>query len=164
MSWQRAILRVKGLGKGRVHGVFTLGNLLEETHTYQMEAEMEGVKNPFLKVHKTERVDDLIQIVKTTLPDKDDPTNKEKAKPKLVIPYENPHDVDSLEQGLLKIKRADLEDDTLGMKSEGDKRQKPEKLYEHYWDEVSALIHAFIAFENYDPGAYTMKVVKRKRT
>jgi len=93
----------------------------------------------------------------------EDPTNKDKARPKLVIPFENPHDVDSLEQGLLKIKRADLEDDTLGMKSEGDKRQKPEKLYEHYWDEVSALIHAFIAFENHDPGANTMSVVKRRK-
>ncbi len=155
-------LGVKGLGKSKVHGVFTLGNLLEETHTYQMEAEMEGVKNPFLKVHKTERVDDLIQTIKSTIPDKLEPTNKEKAKPKLVIPYENPHDVDSLEQGLLKIKRADLEDDTLGMKSEGDKRQKPEKLYEHYWDEVSSLIHAFIAFENHDPGAFKLSVIKRR--
>jgi len=155
-------LGVKGLGKGRVHGVFTLGNLLEETHTYHTEAEMEGIKNPFLKVHKTERVDHLIQLIKSTIPDKDDPTNKEKARPKMVIPYENPHDVDSLEQGLLKIKRADLEDDTLGMKSEGDKRQKPEKLYEHYWDEVSALIHAVIAFENHDPSAFTMSIIKRR--
>jgi len=159
-------LGVKGLGKSKVKGVFTLGNLLEETHTYLMDAEYDekkfGVKNPFLKVHKTERVDHLVQLIKSTIPDTEDPTNKEKATPKLVIPYENPHDVDSLEQGLLKIKRADLEDDTLGMKSEGDKRQKPEKLYEHYWDEVSALIHAFIAFENHDPGAYTMRVVKRR--
>ena len=155
-------LGVKGLGKSRVHGVFTLGNLLEETHTYYTETENEGIKNPFLKVHKTERVDSLIQVIKSTIPDKENPTDKEKSKPKLVIPYENPHDVDSLEQGLLKIKRADLEDDTLGMKSEGDKRQKPEKLYEHYWDEVSALIHAFIAFDNYSPDAYTMRVVKRK--
>jgi len=72
-------LGVKGLGKGRVHGVFTLGNLLEETHTYQIDAEMEGIKNPFLKVHKTERVDHLVQIIKSTIPDKEDPTNKEKA-------------------------------------------------------------------------------------
>lgn len=156
-------LGIKGLGKGKVHGVFTLGNLLEETHSYQIEAEVEGVKNPFLKVHKTERVDALIQIIKSSIPDKEDPTNKDKSKPKLVIPYENPHDVDSLEQGLLKIKRADLEDDTLGMKSEGDKRQKAEKLYEHYWDEVSALIHCFIAFENYDPGAFKMRVIKRRK-
>jgi len=159
-------LGVKGLGKSKVKGVFTLGNLLEETHTYQMDADYDekkfGIKNPFLKVHKTERVDHLVQLIKSTIPDSTDPTNKEKATPKLVIPYETPHDVDSLEQGLLKIKRADLEDDTLGMKSEGDKRQKPEKLYEHYWDEVSALIHAFIAFENHDPGAYTMKVIKRR--
>ncbi len=153
-------LGLKGLGRGVVHGVFTLGNLLEETHTYQMEAESEGIKNPFLKVHKTERVDKLIQTIKSTIPDGTDPTNKEKAKPKLVIPYEDPHDVDSLEQGLLKIKRADLEDNTLGIKSEGDKRQKPEKLYEHYWDEVSALIHAQIAFENHDPSQFKMSVVK----
>lgn len=160
-------LGIKGLGRGRVKGVFTLGNLREETHTYQMDADFDekkfGIKNPYLSVHKTERVDDLIRIVKSTIPDPTDPTNKDKATPKLVIPYENPHDVDSLEQGLLKIKRADLEDDTLGIKSEGDKRQKPEKLYEHYWDEVSALIHAFIADENYDPSAYTMKVVKRRK-
>jgi len=156
-------LGVKGLGKSRVHGVFTLGNLLEETHSYQTEAEMEGIKNPFLKVHKTERVDALIQIIKSTIPDKDHLTDKEKSKPKLIIPYENPHDVDSLEQGLLKIKRADLEDDTLGIKSEGDKRQKAEKLYEHYWDDVSALIHAFIAFENPDPSAYTIGVIRPKR-
>ena len=160
-------LGVKGLGKSKVKGVFTLGNLLEETHTYQMDAEYDekkfGIKNPFLKVHKTERVDHLVQLIKSTIPDKADPTNKEKATPKLVIPYENPHDVDSLEQGLLKIKRADLEDDTLGMKSEGDKRQKPEKLYEHYWDEVSSLIHAFIAFENHDPGAFSLSVIKKRR-
>jgi len=160
-------LGVKGLGKSKVKGVFTLGNLLEETHTYLMDAEYDekkfGVKNPFLKVHKTERVDHLVQLIKSTIPNTEDPTNKDLATPKIVIPYENPHDVDSLEQGLLKIKRADLEDDTLGMKSEGDKRQHPEKLYEHYWDEVSALIHAFIAFENYDPGAYTMRVVKHRR-
>lgn len=160
---QDGLLNVKGLGKGRVHGVFTLGNLLEETHSYQMDAETEGVTNPFLKVHKTERVDSLIQIIKSTIPDMDNPTNKEKSHPKLIIPYENPHDVDSLEQGLLKIKRADLEDNTLGMKSEGDKRQKPEKIYEHYWDEVSSLIHAFIAFENHDPTAYTMRTVKYRK-
>jgi len=158
---------IKGLGKSKVKGVFTLGNLKEETHTYQMDVDYDekkfGVKNPYLSVHKTERVDDLIQIIKSTIPNITDPTNKEKASPKLVIPHENPHDVDSLEQGLLKIKRADLEDDTLGMKSEGDKRQKPEKLYEHYWDEVSALIHAFIAFDNYDPGAFKLSVVKRRR-
>jgi len=157
---------IKGLGYGRVKGVFTLGNLLEETHTYQMDAEFDekqsGIKNPYLKVHKTERVDALVQIIKSTIPDINDPTNKEKAKPKLVIPFENPYDIDSLEQGLLKIKRADLEDDTLGMKSEGDKRQKPEKLYEHYWDEVSALIHAFIADENYSPSAFKMNVVKKR--
>lgn len=157
---------IKGLGQGRVKGVFTLGNLLEETHTYQMQAEMDekklGIKNPHLSVHKTERVDALVQVIKSTIPDPTDPTNKELATPKLVIPYENPHDVDSLEQGLLKIKRADLEEDTLGKKSEGDKRQKPEKLYEHYWDEVSALIHAFIADENYSPGSYKMSVVKKR--
>ena len=104
----------------------------------------------------------LVQLIKSTIPNKEDPTNKEKATPKLVIPYENPHDVDSLEQGLIKIKRADLEDDTLGMKSEGDKRQKPEKLYEHYWDEVSALIHAFIADENYSPNNYKLSVVNKR--
>ena len=157
---------IAGLGQGRVKGVFTLGNLLEETHTYQMQAEMDekklGIKNPHLSVHKTERVDALVQMIKSTIPDPHDPTNKELAKPKLVIPYENPYDVDSLEQGLLKIKRADLEEDTLGTKTEGDKRQKPEKLYEHYWDEVSALIHAFIADENYSPGSYKMSIVKRR--
>jgi len=157
------LLGLKGLSKGKVHGVFTLGNLLEETHSYQTEAEIEGIKNPFLKVHKTERVDSLVQIIRSSIPDVSDPTNKEKASPKLIIPYENPHDVDSLEQGLVKIKRADLEGDTLGMKSEGDKRQKPEKLYEHYWDEVSALIHAFIAFENHDPSAYTFRIIKLRK-
>ena len=113
-------------------------------------------------MHKTERVDALIQTIKTRIPDLTDPTNVNKSKPKLVIPHENPHDIDTLEQGLLKIKRADLEDDTLGGKSEGDKRQKPEKLYEHYWDEVSALIHAFIADENYSPNNYKLSVVNKR--
>ncbi len=154
------------LGHSRVKGVFTLGNLLEETHTFQMDAELDekkfGITNPYLKVHKTERVDHLVGIIKSSIADITDPTNKRKAQPKLVIPYENPLDIDSLEQGLLKIKRADLEQDTLGAKEEGDKRQHAEKLYEHYWDEVSALIHAFIAYENYDPSAFMPKIIKYK--
>ena len=153
-------------GKSRVHGVFTLGNLLEETHTYLMDAEADnkkfGIKNPFLKVHKTERVDALVGIIKATIPDKDDPTNKEKATPKLVIPHQNPLDVDTLEHGLLKIQREDLIESATH--TDIDKRQHPEKMYLHYKDEVSALIHAFIAFEKYDPGAYTMKVVKSSFT
>lgn len=150
------------LGRGKVHGVFTLGNLLEETHTYLMDTEADekkfGIKNPFLKVHKTERVDALIGVIKATIPDLEDPTNKEKAKPKLIIPHETPLDVDTLEQGLLKIQREDLIESITH--TDIDKRQHPEKMYLHYKDEVSALIHAFIAFENYDPTAYTMKVIK----
>ena len=68
--------------------------------------------------------------------------------------------MDTLEKGLLKIKRADIEESVT--KTLGDKRQHPEKLYEHYWDEVSALIHAFIAYDNYDPGAYQIKAVRSK--
>lgn len=150
------------LGRNTVHGVFTLGNLLEETHTYLMDAEADekkfGIKNPFLKVHKTERVDALIGIIKATIPDTKDPTNKEKAKPKLVIPHQNPLDIDTLEQGLLKIQREDLIESITH--TDIDKRQHPEKKYLHYKDEVSALIHAFIAFENYDPNAYSMRVIK----
>jgi hypothetical protein len=153
-----------GLGRDRCKGVFTMGNLLEETHTYTSEMEVEGLKNPYLSVHKTERVDSLIRLIKSRVPDRDDPTNENKSIPKLTIPYENPIDVDSLEQGLVKIKRADLEDNsTLGVKMEGDKRQKAEKLYEHYWDEVSALIHAIIAYENYNPSASTISPVKSRK-
>ena len=148
------------IGRNKVHGVFTLGNLLEETHTYQMEIEDEGKRNPFLKVHKTERVDSLVGIIKSTIPDKEDPTNKDRALPKLLIPHQNPLDVESLEQGLLKIQREDLIESITH--TDIDKRQHPEKMYLHYKDEVSALIHAFIAFENYDPSAYTLSIVRRK--
>lgn len=154
---------IRGIGRSRVHGVYSLGSLLEETHTYQTDAESEGITNPYLSVHKTERVDSLVGVIKSSIPDMTDPTNKEKSTPKLLIPYENPLDVDTLEQGLLKIKRADLKEDTLFAKSEGDKRQHPEKLYEHYWDEVSSLIHCFIAWENFDPSAYKFGLVNKKR-
>lgn len=152
-----------GLGKSKCKGVHTLGNLLQETHSFQAELESEGMTNPFLSVHKTERVDHLIRIIKSRIANPSDPTNPAVATPKLVIPYENPLDIDSLEQGLIKIKRADLAEDTMGAKAEGDKRQKPEKLYEHYWDEVSALIHAFIAYENYNPSAGTISKVRHRR-
>lgn len=152
---------IKGLGRSKVKGVFSLGNLLEETHTYEIDAEPEGKQNPYLSVHKTERVDHLIRIIKSTIPNSEDPKD-ETTKPKLIIPYEDPHDIDTLEQGLIKIKRADLEEDTLGMRSEGDKRQKPEKLYEHYSDEVSALIHCFISFENYNPSTYRISPIKKR--
>lgn len=152
------------LGRSKVHSVYTSGTVLEETHTYNMDVEADekkyGIKNDFLSVHKTERVDHLIGIVKSTIPDVKDPTNKEKATPKLVIPYENPLDIETLQQGLLKIEREDLI--TPISNSDIDKRQKPEKRYLHYKDEVSALIHAFIAFENHDPSQYKISIVKRK--
>ena len=151
-------------GAGRFRSVFTSGNVLEETHTYQMQAEMDerkiGIKNDYLSVHKTERVDHLIGIIKSTIPNKDDPTNKNKATPKMLIPHENPIDIEALEQGLLKIEREDLI--TPVANSEIDKRQKPEKKYLHYKDEVSALIHALIANDNYSPGAFTMSTVNRR--
>lgn len=150
------------LSYSKVKGVFTLGNLLEETHTYQMDAELDdkkfGVTNPYLKVHKTERVDHLINIVKATIPDPDDPINKRKAKPKLIIPYENPIEVEDLIDGLAKIRREDLI--TPIQNSEVDRRQAPEKKYQHYKDTVSALIHAFIAEENHDPAGYLPSAVR----
>jgi len=153
------------IGRSHIHSVFTSGNLLEETHTYQMDIEHDekkfGIKNDFLSVHKTERVDHLIGIIKSTIPDDTDPTNKRKATPKLVIPHENPLDVETLERGLLKIEREDLIVPTIN--SDIDKRQKPEKKYLHYKDEVSALIHAFIAFENYDPSQFKINVIKPRR-
>jgi len=159
----------EALGYSKVKGVFTLGNLLEETHTYEKDVDYDekkfGINNPYLKVHKTERVDALVGIIKSSIGDITDPTNKQKAQPKLVIPHENPLDVDTLENGLLKIKRADLEDDMIVTREKGDKRQHPEKLYEHYADEVSALIHAFIAFDNYKgPDAFMPKIINHTKS
>lgn len=152
------------LGGGRFKAVYTSGNVLEETHTFQIQAEMDerktGIKNDYLSVHKTERVDHLIGIIKSTIADNEDPTNKDKATPKLLIPNESHLDIESLESGLLKLEREDLI--TPIANSEIDKRQKPEKKYLHYKDEVSALIHALIANENYSPRAYTMSTVNRR--
>jgi len=158
---------IPALGTSKVMGVWTGGNLTEETKTYYAESDKHGRDLAKITIDKTEWVDKLIGIIKSTVPNLDNPTDKNSALSKMIIPWgpSTRMQIDYLERELTAIRRIDKIDEMSdGVKSPIDKRQHAQRLYAHAGDTVMALLYSLIAADRYSPDGYTIHPIKRTKT
>jgi len=150
-----------GLGRGKVKGCWTSGNLTEETQTQKdktiMDSSKVGRKLPHYTVDKTQVIQNFIDFIGSTVPDESgEPVSQ------LIIPMKNDWECDFLLDDFTDITRKDLAKDAEITKE--DPRQKAKREYNHPKDVCMALIYVLIAKTKYDPKGFEIsKIHKRPR-
>ena len=153
--------KVTGLGRGRIKGCWTSGNLTSETMRHKnqdiIDAPTVGEKKEHYSVDKTQIIQNFIDFVGSTVPDEND-----KQVSQLIIPMKNDWECDFLLGDFCDITRKDL-DKTNSEISKDDPRQKAKKEFNHPKDSVMSIIYCMIGKTKYDPAGFEILPIHIKR-
>jgi len=150
--------KVPGLGRGRVKGCWSSGNITEETMRHKsqdiIDSPTVGEKKEFYSVDKTQIIQNFIDFVGSTVPD-------EYGKPisQLIIPMKNDWECDFLVDDFCDITRKDLDKDNEEVAKE-DPRQKAKKEFNHPKDSVMSIIYCMIGKTKYDPQGFQISRIR----
>ena len=144
-GYTSAGVKFLGLGRGKVKGCWTSGNLTEEIQTQKdktvMDSSKVGRKLPHYTVDKTQVIQNFVDFVGSTVPDENG-----KQVSQLIIPMKNDWECDFLVNDFCDITRKDLDRDNNEI-SKDDPRQKARKEFNHPKDSLMAMIYALRALE-----------------
>jgi hypothetical protein len=153
--------KVTGLGRGRVKGCWTSGNITSETMRHKnqdiIDAPTIGEKKEHYSVDKTQIIQNFIDFVGSTVPDEND-----KQVSQLIIPMKNDWECDFLLNDFCDITRKDLDKDNSEI-SKDDPRQKAKKEFNHPKDSVMSIIYCMIGKTKYDPTGFEISPIHVKR-
>ena len=153
--------KIAGLGRGRVKGCWTSGNITSETMRHKnqdiIDAPTIGEKKEHYSVDKTQIIQNFIDFVGSTVPDEND-----KQVSQLIIPMKNDWECDFLLNDFCDITRKDLDKDNSEI-SKDDPRQKAKKEFNHPKDSVMSLIYCMIGKQKYDPAGFEISTIHVKR-
>jgi hypothetical protein len=134
--------KVNELGRGRVKGCWTSGNITQETMRHKnqsvIDAPTVGEKKEYYSVDKSQIVQNFVDFVGSTVPDE---TGKKVSQ--LIIPMKNDWECDFLLDDFCDITRKDLDKDNTEIVKE-DPRQKAKKEWNHPKDSVMSIIYCII--------------------
>jgi len=150
--------KVTGLGRGRVKGCWTSGNITTETMRHKnqdiVDAPTVGEKKEFYSVDKTQVIQNFIDFVGSKVPDENG-----KQVSQLIIPMKNDWECDFLVNDFCDITRKDLDKTNMEI-SKDDPRQKAKKEYNHPKDVVMAIIYCMIGKTKYDPAGFQISKIR----
>jgi len=153
--------KVVGLGRGRVKGCWTSGNITTETMRHKnqdiIDAPTVGEKKEFYSVDKTQVIQNFIDFVGSKVADENG-----KQVSQLIIPMKNDWECDFLVNDFCDITRKDLDKTNMEI-SKDDPRQKAKKEYNHPKDVVMAIIYCMIGKQKYDPQGFQISKIRANR-
>jgi len=153
--------KVTGLGRGRIKGCWTSGNITSETMRHKnqdiIDAPTIGEKKEHYSVDKTQIIQNFIDFVGSTVPDENG-----KQVSQLIIPMKNDWECDFLVKDFCDITRKDLDKDNSEI-SKDDPRQKAKKEFNHPKDSVMSIIYCMIGKQKYDPTGFEILPIRHKR-
>jgi len=149
--------KILGLGRGRIKGCWTSGNITQETMRHKnkniVDAPTIGEKKEYYSVDKTQIIQNFIDFVGSKVPDNDKQVSQ------LIIPMKNDWECDFLVNDFCDITRKDLDKDNMEI-SKDDPRQKAKKEYNHPKDTVMSIIYCMIGKNKYDPQGFEISKIK----
>jgi len=153
--------KIAGLGRGRVKGCWTSGNITTETMRHKnqdiIDAPTVGEKKEHYSVDKTQIIQNFVDFVGSTVPDENG-----KQVSQLIIPMKNDWETDFLVNDFCDITRKDLDRDNNEI-SKDDPRQKAKKEFNHPKDVCMSLIYCMIGKTKYDPEGFQISRIKMNR-
>lgn len=153
--------KVEGLGRGRVKGCWTSGNITEETMRHKsqdiIDSPTVGEKKEYYSVDKTQIIQNFVDFVGNKVRDENG-----KAVSQLIIPMKNDWECDFLLDDFCDITRKDL-DKTNQEVAKEDPRQKAKKEWNHPKDSVMSIIYCMIGKTKYDPDGFQISRIRPSR-
>jgi len=153
--------KVTGLGRGKVKGCWTSGNITEETMRHKnqdvIDAPTVGEKKEFYSVDKTQIIQNFVDFVGSKVPDE----NGKKVS-QLIIPMKNDYECDFLLDDFCDITRKDLDKNNEEIAKE-DPRQKAKKEWNHPKDSVMSIIYVLIGKTKYDPEGFQISKIRMNK-
>jgi len=147
-----------GLGRGKVKGCWTSGNITEETMRHKsqdiIDSPTVGEKKEYYSVDKTQIIQNFVDFVGSTVPNEDG-----KPVSQLIIPMKNDWECDFLLDDFCGITRKDLDRDNEEVAKE-DPRQKAKKEWNHPRDSVMSIIYCMIGKTKYDPHGFEISKIR----
>jgi len=154
--------KVSGLGRGKVKGCWTSGNITEETMRHKsqdvIDAPTVGEKKEFYSVDKTQIIQNFVDFVGSKVPDENgNPASQ------LIIPMKNDWECDFLVNDFCDITRKDIDKDNQEV-AKDDPRQKAKREYNHPKDSVMAIIYCMIGKTKYDPEGFKISRIRVRKS
>jgi hypothetical protein len=153
--------KLLGLGRGRVKGCWTSGNITEETMRHKsqdvIDAPTVGEKKEYYSVDKTQIIQNFVDFVGMTVPDENG-----KSVSQLIIPMKKDYECDFLLDDFTDITRKDLDRDNEEVVKE-DPRQKAKKEWNHPRDSVMSIIYCMIGKTKYDPQGFEISKIRMNK-
>ena len=153
--------KVTGLGRGKVKGCWTSGNITEETMRHKnqdvIDAPTVGEKKEYYSVDKTQIIQNFVDFVGSKVPDE----NGKKVS-QLIIPMKNDYECSFLLDDFCDITRKDLDKNNEEIAKE-DPRQKAKKEWNHPKDSVMSIIYCMIGKTKYDPEGFQISKIRINR-
>ena len=150
--------KYNGLGRGKVKGCWTSGNITEETMRHKsqdvIDAPTVGEKKEYYSVDKTQIIQNFVDFIGSTVPD-------ERGKPvsQFIIPMKNDWETDFLLDDFCDTTRKDLDKDNSEI-AKDDPRQKAKKEWNHPKDSVMSIIYCMIGKTKYDPEGFQISKIR----
>ena len=153
--------KFEGVGRFKFRGCQTIGNEVKPLQEYTQNTDEHGVEQDKLQIDKTTVIQNFVDFVGMSVSHPLYPHDPEKNKMKFMIPHYYDWQTDYLMDDMTSITRKDLEE-IQEIKVE-DPRQKAMKLFNHPPDTVMAIIYCLVAGQNYQPSAYQITPIRRRR-
>jgi len=154
-------IKFEGLGRKRFTGCRTVGDETKPEMEYIQEADEHGTQLGRIQIDKTTVIQGFVDFIGKYVSHPGRPTEEDLKKTVFMIPMKNDWETDFLMEDFCSITRKDLEEDT-EVRVE-DPRQRAKKEFNHPPDSVMSIIYCLVADQNWNPDAYRISPVRKRR-
>jgi len=136
-----------GVGPENFYGCRTIGDETKPLMDFIKKIDEHGERREHIKIDKTTTIQEFVDLLGINVSDPDDIYNKEKRKPKLMLPGEpySKQKIDFIFADWTNLTRKDLSEKI--DEEQEDPRQKARKEFNHPKDSLMAMIYALKALE-----------------
>jgi len=153
--------KFEGLGRYKFRGCQTIGNEVKPMSEFSQTTDEHGVEQDKLQIDKTTVIQNFIDFIGMSVAHPLHSDNEKMKKMTFMIPHFYDWQTDFLMDDMCSITRKDL-DEVQEVRTE-DPRQKAMKMFNHPPDSVMSIIYCIVAGQNYNPNAYVITPVKRRK-
>jgi len=154
--------KFNGIGRSKFRGCQTIGNEVKPISEYSQNTDEHGVDQDRLQIDKTTVIQNFIDFVGMKVSHPTYPMEEDFKQMMFMIPHFYDYQTDFLMDDMTAITRKDLEE-VQEIRVE-DPRQKATKMFNHPADSVMSIIYCLVAAQNYNPTAYQITPIRRKRS
>ena len=154
--------KFNGIGRHKFRGCQTIGNEVKPISEYSQNTDEHGVDQDRLQIDKTTVIQNFIDFVGMKVSHPTYPMEEDFKQMMFMIPHFYDYQTDFLMDDMTAITRKDLEE-VQEIRVE-DPRQKATKMFNHPADSVMSIIYCLVAAQNYNPTAYQITPIRRKRS